>query len=39
MLQEESDTCFKLGFLHLFSDSVFKTPNKCKTKPFKKLMF
>ena len=23
----------KLGFLHLFSDSILKTLNKCKTKP------
>ena len=34
MLQERNWTfVLKLGFLHLFSDSILKTLNKCKTKP------
>lgn len=33
-LQERNWTfVLKLGFLHLFSDSILKTLNKCKTKP------
>lgn len=34
MLRERNWTfVLKLGFLHLFSDSILKTLNKCKTKP------